>query len=140
MVEAGGGGLLTTNRRRLRLQFLFYVCVCFIVRALELHRQRQMRRLSLRPGEAAVLAQALVLWAADACVYTAQKVRRRRSLGAGRVDAGRKRHGEAKADRAAAIVAGLDDGRWALDHRIRQRRYVRTTSEPTLTGTSVLRH
>lgn len=34
-----------------------------------------MRRLSLRPGEAAVLAQALVLWAADACVYTAQEVR-----------------------------------------------------------------
>lgn len=35
-----------------------------------------MRRLSLRSGEAAVLAQALALWAVDVCVYTAQEVRR----------------------------------------------------------------
>lgn len=34
-----------------------------------------MRRLSLRPGEAVVLAQALALWTADACVYTFQEVR-----------------------------------------------------------------
>lgn len=46
------------------------------LRALDLHEGRQMRRLSLRRGEAAVLAQVLVLWAVDACVYTTQEVKR----------------------------------------------------------------
>lgn len=43
-----------------------------------------MRRLSLRPGEAALLAQALVLWAVDGCVYTAQEVKRGYSSGVGK--------------------------------------------------------
>ncbi|CAM9293565.1 unnamed protein product, partial [Scytosiphon promiscuus] len=43
-------------------------------RALDLRRGRQMRRMSLRPGETAILAQALALWAVDACAYTIQKL------------------------------------------------------------------
>lgn len=48
---------------------------CPFARALDQRRGRKMRLLSLRPGEAAVLAQALALWAVDACVYTIQEVR-----------------------------------------------------------------
>lgn len=50
----------------------FVLLVCF--RALDRGKGREMRRLSLRPGEAAVLAHALALWAVDACVYTVQEV------------------------------------------------------------------
>lgn len=68
--------LFQNSRRRRWAAANFRLCFCVsVVRALDLHRGRQMRRLSLRPGEAAVLAQALVLWAADACVYSAQEVR-----------------------------------------------------------------
>ncbi|CAM9837743.1 unnamed protein product [Hapterophycus canaliculatus] len=53
---------------------LLCACVPVLSRALDLRRGRQMRRLSLRAGEAAVLAQALALWAVDACVYTVQEL------------------------------------------------------------------
>ncbi|CAM9572969.1 unnamed protein product [Ectocarpus sp. 13 AM-2016] len=43
-------------------------------RALDLHRGRQMRRLSLRAGEAAALTHALSLWVVDACLYTVQEL------------------------------------------------------------------
>ncbi|CBN74162.1 similar to Transmembrane protein 15 [Ectocarpus siliculosus] len=43
-------------------------------RALDLHKGRQMRRLSLRAGEAAVLTHALSLWVVDACLYTVQEL------------------------------------------------------------------
>lgn len=44
-------------------------------RALAINDGNIMRRLSLRSGEASVLAHALALWVVDACLYILQEVR-----------------------------------------------------------------